>query len=125
MEEDAFEVEVKVGRIVPETLKQNAEASLRFTESLLKDVPDGRIQAVKLRYVEGYPKESYAIINLNSAINDGDVVLCGTGRPGELMLVDWKRQGLWHLCPVRGADRHPWPQPDFVRGVGEGRKDCR
>lgn len=115
----AFKVEVKHGQIVPETLIQNPKASLRVSESLLKDVPDGQICAVKLRNVEGYPKESHAIINLNTPINDGDLVLCGTGRPSELMRVDWKQQGLWHLCPVRGADRHPWPQPDLYAVWGK------
>ena len=120
MEEDVFEVEVKGGRIVPETLKQNAKASFRFSESLLKDVPDGRIRAVKLRNVEGSPKESYAIINLNSTIDDGDLVLCGAGRPGELMRVQWQsKRKLWHLCPVRGADRHPWPQRDLCAVWGK------
>jgi hypothetical protein len=115
----AFEVEVRRGQIVPETLIQNPKASLRVSESLLKDVPDGKICVVKLRPAEGYPKESYAILKLDSAINDGDLVVCGAGRPGELMRVQWRRKGVWHLCPVRGADRHPWPQSDLYAVWGK------
>lgn len=106
--------------MVPETLKQNPKASLRVSESLLKDVPDGRIYAVRLGTLEGSPKESYAIINASCAIDDGDLVVCGAGRPGELMRVRWQPKGrLWHLCPTSGADRHPWPQPDLYAVWGK------
>jgi hypothetical protein len=116
----AFEVELRRGQIVPETLKQNPKASLRVSGSLLKDVPDGKICAVKLRNVEGHSKESYAIINVSCAIDDGDLVVCGTGRPDELMRVRWQPKGkLWHLCPARGTDRHPWPQPDLYAVWGK------
>ena len=115
----AFEVEIKRGQIVPETLKENPGASLRFSESLLKDVPPGKIYAVKLRTVETHSKESYAIINVDCSVNDGDVVLLGAGRPYELMRMDWKPQGLWHFCPIRGDRRDVWPQPDLYAVWGK------
>lgn len=104
----AFEVEIKRGQIVPETLKENPEALLRFSESLLKDVSDGKIYAVKLRTVAAHSKASYAIINVDRIANDRDLVLLGTGRPYELMRVEQQPEGDWKYCPVRGADRHPW-----------------
>jgi len=118
----AFEVEVRRGQIVPETLKQNPKASLRFSESLLKDIPNGTIYAVRVPSIKGHSKVSYAIINADSAIKDGDLVVCGAGRPHELMRADWKGKGLWHLCPVRGDRRDVWPQPDLYAVWGKVEK---
>lgn len=111
----AFEVEVRGGRIVHETLKQNPKASLRFSESLLKDVPDGPICAVKLRT----STESYAIINLNSSINNGDLVLLGTGRIDEVMRVQRQPEGDWKYYPLRGTDRPPWRVTDLFAVWGK------
>ncbi len=56
---------------------------------------------MKLRSVEGYPKDSYAIINVDCAIKDGDLVLCGTGRLDELLRVDCLAMWPWkkHMKP--------------------------
>src|SRR5215510_7955159 len=109
-----FKCKIKQGQLVDGALP---DALLRFSDAVLKDLPEGEIWAVKLRSSDNL-EHRYAALLMRKPINHGDLVVLGTARPNELMEVKRERD-CWMFYPVDGPDRHPYGSDDLVPVLGK------